>query len=64
MQVFQPSSVLSVVFGQASIKYEHCAVFGSMLCHSWGHYVTAKCKSFVRLDIKNASPLGPAIELH
>ena len=35
-----------------------------MFCHSWEHYVIAKFKSLVRVDIQNVSPLGPAIELY
>jgi hypothetical protein len=54
MQVFQPSSVISVVVGQPAQNIEHCAMIDSVFCHSWVHYVTAKSKGKTR----KFKPLG------
>jgi hypothetical protein len=43
--------MLSVVVGQPAenterrglVMFSNYAVIGSVFCHSWGHYVTAKC---------------------
>jgi hypothetical protein len=48
--------VLSVVVGQPAENTKHrglvmfssCSVIGSVFCHSWGHYVTAKSKGRAR----------------
>jgi hypothetical protein len=56
--------IKSVVLGRASKKYAHCAVIGSVFCHSWGHYVIAKCMSLARVDIQHFCPFGLAIELY
>jgi hypothetical protein len=62
MQVFQSSSVLSVVVWQPVehterrwlVMFSSCAVIGSVFCHSWGHYVTAKSTGKAR----QFNPLG------
>ena len=55
MQVFQPSSVLSVVVGQKI----------GVACHEWLSVLSLMGKlrhqSLVRVDIENSSPPRPAI---
>ena len=55
MQVFQPSSVFSVVVGQPVentvqrlVMFSSCAIIGSVFCHSWGHHVATKSTGRVR----------------
>ena len=55
MQVFQPSSVLSVVVGQASRKY-------GALCRDRLCVLSLMGTLRLRVELENSSPLGAAIE--
>ena len=66
MQVFQFSSVLSVVVGQGSRKYR-------ALRRDWLSVLSAQCSvthgdttspPSIRVELENPSLLGAAIELH
>ena len=63
MQVFQPSSVLSVMVEQASRKYGALRCGWLSVLSLMGSLMGSSPPS-LRVDLENSSSLGVAIELH